>query len=70
MYPGLKYARVFYSMKKIIFLLLILMIAGAPLSEELSFKLGEWNYIELNIPEGRLGGGDYYNVSVKSQSGA
>lgn len=51
-------------MKKLIVIIMTLfsLTAGA---ETINAEINNWKKIDIEIPEGKIGGGDFYNVSVE-----
>ena len=49
-------------------IILIILIALSANAENLSIKKDKWHFIPLVIPEGKAGGGDFYNVRIEPES--
>jgi len=55
------------TMKKIL-ILIIISICMSGFAADFSAKKGEWVFIPFEIPEGKIGGGDFYNIKAEPEN--
>lgn len=56
-------------MKKLIILLLLLSLPMVSFGAEIAGKTGQWIDLPVAVPEGKIGGGDFYTVDVTLAEG-